>query len=119
MSLTIWVDADACPRQVKDVVLKASKRTQTPLIFVANQPLRVTQTSLVRFVLVSRDFDAADHFIAPLPTASMHSTNPTAESLQSANDRKASLGWDTAGLAQTFLGHPAPHWDGIAKSGGL
>ena len=58
----IWVDADACPRPVKDVLFRASRRTGVPCTLVANQPMGVP--SHVRTVLVSQGFDVADHHIA-------------------------------------------------------
>ncbi|STT38744.1 protein YaiI [Klebsiella pneumoniae] len=39
--MAIWVDADACPNVIKEVLFRAAERTQTPLTLVANQPLRV------------------------------------------------------------------------------
>ncbi|MBI2603752.1 MAG: YaiI/YqxD family protein [Deltaproteobacteria bacterium] len=61
---TIWIDADACPRAVKEIVFKAARRTMTPVILVANKAIRAFQGELVRSVVVSRDFDAADNYIA-------------------------------------------------------
>lgn len=61
---TIWIDADACPRAIKEIVLKAAKRTTTPVILVANQAMRTPPGELIRSVVVSRDFDAADNYIA-------------------------------------------------------
>ena len=58
----IWVDADACPRQVKDVLFRAAKRTGTPCTLVANQPMGAP--SHVRTVQVPQGFDVADHHIA-------------------------------------------------------
>ena len=39
--MTIWVDADACPNVIKEILYRASERMQMPLILVANQSLRV------------------------------------------------------------------------------
>ena len=39
--MAIWVDADACPNVIKEILFRAAERTQTPLTLVANQPLRV------------------------------------------------------------------------------
>lgn len=62
--MTIWIDADACPVSVREMVLRASTRTQTPLIFVANSPLPVKRTTLVKTVQVSQGFDVADNYIS-------------------------------------------------------
>jgi len=58
----IWVDADACPRPIKDVLFRASGRTGVPCTLVANQPMGVP--SHVNTVLVPQGFDVADHHIA-------------------------------------------------------
>ena len=50
--MVIWIDADACPVAVREMVLRASARTKTALIFVANSPLPVKRTSLVKTVQV-------------------------------------------------------------------
>ena len=39
--MAIWVDADACPNVIKDILFRAAERTQISLTLVANQPLRV------------------------------------------------------------------------------
>jgi len=62
--MTIWIDADACPVPVREMVLRASTRTQTPLIFVANSPLPIKRTPLVKTVQVSQGFDVADNYIS-------------------------------------------------------
>lgn len=62
--MVIWIDADACPVAVRDMVLRASMRTQTELVFVANSPLPVRRTALVKTVQVSQGFDVADNYIS-------------------------------------------------------
>lgn len=59
--MKIWVDADACPRPVKDVLYRAAKRTGVPCTLVANQPMGVPPH--IRTVLVAKGFDVADHHI--------------------------------------------------------
>lgn len=59
---SIYVDADACP--VKAEILKVAERYQLPVIFVANGGLRPSREPLVRHVVVSGAFDAADDWIA-------------------------------------------------------
>lgn len=62
--MTIWIDADACPVVVRDIVLRASERTQTPVTFVANAALPVKRTVLVKTIQVSQGFDVADNYIS-------------------------------------------------------
>ncbi len=58
----IWVDADACPRPVKDVLFRASKRTGVPCTLVANQNMGAPPH--IHTVRVPQGFDVADHHIA-------------------------------------------------------
>lgn len=63
--MRIWIDADACPRDVKDVVFRAAERTQRPVVVVANKSMFVPRTSLVRLDQVSGGPDVADdHIVA-------------------------------------------------------
>jgi uncharacterized protein YaiI (UPF0178 family) len=62
--MQIWVDADACPKVVKDILFRAAERVQVPLILVANQPLRTPPSPLIRSVQVPGGFDVADTYIA-------------------------------------------------------
>lgn len=59
---TIYVDADACP--VKDEIYRVAARHGAQVVVVSNSPFRVPQSPLVRRVLVSDAFDAADDWIA-------------------------------------------------------
>lgn len=61
--MTIWVDADACPTVIKDILYRAANRTKTPLILVANQPLRTPPSTYISSVQVSAGFDVADNEI--------------------------------------------------------
>ncbi|MBE7561921.1 YaiI/YqxD family protein [Acidithiobacillus sp. HP-6] len=56
----IWVDADACPNVIKEILFRASTRLKLPLTLVANQPLRVPQSAHIRSVVVPGGFDVAD-----------------------------------------------------------
>ncbi len=60
----IWVDADACPGVIKEILYRASVRVGVPLTLVANQPLRTPPSSLIRTVQVGTGFDIADNYIA-------------------------------------------------------
>ncbi len=58
--MKIWVDADACPGVVKDILFRAANRTGTLLTLVANQPLRVPASRFIRTIQVRSGFDVAD-----------------------------------------------------------
>lgn len=62
--MTIWIDADACPVPVRDIVLRAGERTQTALIFVANTPIPLPRRALIKMVQVQQGFDVADNYIS-------------------------------------------------------
>ena len=59
----IWVDADACPRPVKEVLFRAAQRVQVPCTLVANQPVAVPRSALIRAIQVRQGFDVADNEI--------------------------------------------------------
>ena len=59
----IWVDADACPVVIKQILFKAAQRTQLPLTLVANQPLSTPPSALIKSVQVEAGFDVADNYI--------------------------------------------------------
>ncbi|MBB5502278.1 YaiI/YqxD family protein [Paraburkholderia sp. MM5384-R2] len=61
--MPIWVDADACPAVVKDMLYRAARRTGMPLTLVANSFLRVPPSPLIRAIQVPAGFDAADQLI--------------------------------------------------------
>jgi len=60
----IWVDADACPLVIKEILYRAAERGQVPLTLVANKLLAVPRSSWIRALQVSRGFDVADNEIA-------------------------------------------------------
>jgi len=62
--MKIWVDADACPRVIKEIVFRASERLRVPVCLVANKDLSKAHSLLVTSVLVAEGFDAADDYIA-------------------------------------------------------
>lgn len=59
----IWVDADACPAVIKDILYRAAQRSNRSLTLVANQMLRTPPSPLIRAVQVPRGFDVADDYI--------------------------------------------------------
>ena len=61
--MTIWVDADACPNVIKDILYRASERMQMPLVLVANQNLRVPPSRFISTLRVPAGFDVADNEI--------------------------------------------------------
>lgn len=63
-SITLWVDADACPGVIKDILFRAAERTRLPLVLVANQLLRHPPSPYIRAVQVPHGFDVADNYIA-------------------------------------------------------
>jgi uncharacterized protein YaiI (UPF0178 family) len=61
----IWIDADACPRDVKDVVYRAAQRTERSVVVVANQAMHVPRSPLIRLERVGSGLDVADdHIVA-------------------------------------------------------
>ena len=60
----IWVDADACPVAIRDILCRAAERTGRMLTLVANHHVRVPPSPLVRMLQVSGGFDEADKAIA-------------------------------------------------------
>lgn len=62
--MRIWVDADACPRVIKEIVFRASERLGIPVCLVANTSLQKHHSGLVTSVVVADGFDVADDYIA-------------------------------------------------------
>ncbi len=58
--LKIWVDADACPVVIKEILFKAANRTQTETTFVANHAIHLPPSSYLNFIQVGAGFDVAD-----------------------------------------------------------
>ena len=61
--MRIWVDADACPRVIKDILFRAADRVGVPLILVANQPVQAPASPNIRSIQVAPGFDVADNHI--------------------------------------------------------
>ena len=101
--LNIWVDADACPVVIKEILFRAAVRTQTMTILVANRLLRVPASPYLKAIQVDKGFDVADNQIvawlsagdlvitADIPLASQviamqaHALNPRGEFYSTAN----------------------------------
>jgi uncharacterized protein YaiI (UPF0178 family) len=63
LSFQIWVDADACPKAIKEVLYRAADRRQVPMTLIANQFLRTPPSKFIRTVQVEGGFDVADDAI--------------------------------------------------------
>jgi uncharacterized protein len=59
----IWVDADACPQVIKEILFRAAERMRVLTTLVANSPLRTPSSAFIRSVRVAAGFDVADHRI--------------------------------------------------------
>lgn len=104
--MRIWVDADACPKIIKEVILKAGERLKIRMTFVANQGQSLPRSNLVDFVQVEKGSDVADAYIlaqakpgdlvitqdiplaAELVAAQIHTINPRGELYTEANIRE-------------------------------
>lgn len=67
--MAIWVDADACPNVIKEILFRAGERVQMPLTLVANQNIRVPPSKFIRSLRVPAGFDVADNEIVRLCSA--------------------------------------------------
>ena len=63
MAVQIWVDADACPNVIKDILFKAAERKQLAVILVANQFLATPPSPFIKAIQVASGFDVADNYI--------------------------------------------------------
>lgn len=61
--MKIWVDADACPVVIKEIIFRAAQRTQIETTLVANHPMRVAKSPYIKFMQVASGFDVADNEI--------------------------------------------------------
>lgn len=61
--MKIWVDADACPVAVREILFRAAQRSGTELILVANRPVATPPSRLIRSLQVAAGFDVADNEI--------------------------------------------------------
>ncbi len=127
--MKIWVDADACPAVIKDILFRAAERTGVPLTLVANHPLRVPRSHGIDVLQVASGADVADQEIvkrlnagdlvitADIPLASEviekagHALNPRGE-LYSADNIRGRLNirdfMDTLRASGIDTGGPPP-----------
>jgi len=61
--MKIWVDADACPVVIKEILFRAAERTRVQLTLVANQPISTAKSRFINFIQVKQGFDVADNEI--------------------------------------------------------
>lgn len=62
-NIKIWVDADACPKAIKEILFRVSKRTGLAVVLVANQPLRTPPSPQIESIIVPGGLDEADDYI--------------------------------------------------------
>ncbi len=67
--MTIWVDADACPGVIKDMLYRAAQRASLKITLVANRALQVPRSPWISMVQVPRGFDVADNHILEMAAA--------------------------------------------------
>lgn len=61
--MNIWIDADACPAAIKEILYRAAERTKRQLTLVANQSLNIPSSRYIKLVKVAPGFDVADNEI--------------------------------------------------------
>jgi uncharacterized protein YaiI (UPF0178 family) len=61
--MKIWVDADACPVEIKDILFRAAERTGVQLTLVANHPMHIPRSRCIKMLQVASGFDVADNEI--------------------------------------------------------
>jgi uncharacterized protein YaiI (UPF0178 family) len=59
----IWVDADACPAVIKEILFRVAERTKLPVTLVANQWLKTPPYPSIKAIQVPKGFDVADNYI--------------------------------------------------------
>lgn len=62
--MKIWIDADACPGVIKEILFRAAERTRTQIMLVANHGMRIPPSPFIRFTQVAAGLDVADKHIA-------------------------------------------------------
>jgi uncharacterized protein YaiI (UPF0178 family) len=65
-NFTIWVDADACPKVIKEILFRVAERRSIPVILVANQYLQIPPSPFIKMMQVEAGFDVADQKIVEL-----------------------------------------------------
>lgn len=65
----IWVDADACPAVIKEILYRVAERTKLPVTLVANQWLKTPPYPSIKAIQVPKGFDVADNYIVDQATS--------------------------------------------------
>ncbi len=104
--MKIWIDADACPRPIREVVIRAAERLKIPTCFVANSFQQLPRSTVLSFVQVPKGFDVADSYVlahcepgdvvvtqdiplaAELVAMKVHALNPRGEHYTESNVRE-------------------------------
>lgn len=60
----MWIDADACPGAIKEIIIRAAERLKIPTVFVANKPISLPRSELLSSVQVGKGLDVADAYVA-------------------------------------------------------
>ena len=68
--MKIWIDADACPVVIREIIYKAAERLKINTLLVANQTLKYPKSPLISFVLVTKGFDVVES--GPMVRSSYH-----------------------------------------------
>ena len=68
--MRIWIDGDACPATIKEIVFRAAVRLKIPVVIVANQPMRIPASELISLLTVPSGLNVADQKIVELLDAS-------------------------------------------------
>lgn len=61
--MNIWVDGDACPKQVKQILFRAAVKRKVPLLIVANHLVTIPSSPFIKRIIVEAGFDKADNYI--------------------------------------------------------
>ncbi|WP_416431051.1 YaiI/YqxD family protein [Piscirickettsia salmonis] len=61
--MKIWVDADACPKVIKEILFRVANRLEVEVILVANQALATPPSAYIKSIQVTKGFDVADNYI--------------------------------------------------------
>lgn len=64
--MRIWIDGDACPAEIKEILFRAAIRTKTELTIVANQPMKIPRSDLISILTVPAGLNVADQKIVEL-----------------------------------------------------
>lgn len=61
--MNIWIDGDACPKAIKQIIFRAAVKRQVPVILVANHLATIPASPFIKRIMVEKGFDSADNYI--------------------------------------------------------